>query len=174
MFSHSIASDTESFTQPVLYSRYLYFCFLCWGRPWKWDDTSQGLILLINMKFNWSESLEVKNAILILKSTLVSCATELPKTKEEFEERLIFKSFFLKSMNAFAPIFYVAFFKGRCVCVSFTTSLLTHFSPVGLSSSSSDFVPLSHRFAGRPGDYVYVFGDYRMEEVIHLFVTVLL
>uniref|UniRef100_A0A3P9LR54 Anoctamin n=1 Tax=Oryzias latipes TaxID=8090 RepID=A0A3P9LR54_ORYLA len=35
-------------------------------------------------------------------------------------------------MNAFAPIFYVAFFKGR--------------------------------FAGRPGDYVYVFGDYRMEE----------
>ncbi|XP_029135093.2 anoctamin-2 [Labrus bergylta] len=57
---------------------------------------------------------------------------ELPKTKEEFQERLIFKSFFLKSMNAFAPIFYVAFFKGR--------------------------------FAGRPGDYVYVFGDYRMEE----------
>nr|XP_019934356.1 PREDICTED: anoctamin-1-like [Paralichthys olivaceus] len=57
---------------------------------------------------------------------------ELPKTKEEFEERLIFKSFFLKSMNAFAPIFYVAFFKGR--------------------------------FAGRPGDYVYVFGHYRMEE----------
>ncbi|KAM9853893.1 anoctamin-1 [Aulostomus maculatus] len=57
---------------------------------------------------------------------------ELPKTKKEFEEKLIFKSFFLKSMNAFAPIFYVAFFKGR--------------------------------FAGRPGDYVYVFGDYRMEE----------
>ncbi|XP_053176006.1 anoctamin-1 [Scomber japonicus] len=57
---------------------------------------------------------------------------ELPKTTEEFEERLIFKSFFLKSMNAFAPIFYVAFFKGR--------------------------------FGGRPGDYVYVFGDYRMEE----------
>lgn len=42
-------------------------------------------------------------------------ATELPKTEEEFEERLIFKSFFLKSMNAFAPIFYVAFFKGRLV-----------------------------------------------------------
>ncbi|XP_068170158.1 anoctamin-2 isoform X2 [Antennarius striatus] len=57
---------------------------------------------------------------------------ELPKTKEEFEEKLIFKSFFLKSMNAFAPIFYVAFFKGK--------------------------------FAGRPGDYFYVFGDYRMEE----------
>uniref|UniRef100_A0A3Q1C516 Anoctamin n=1 Tax=Amphiprion ocellaris TaxID=80972 RepID=A0A3Q1C516_AMPOC len=57
---------------------------------------------------------------------------ELPKTKEEFQERLIFKSFFLKSMNAFAPIFYVAFFKGR--------------------------------FAGRPGDYVYLFGNYRMEE----------
>ncbi|XP_041650613.1 anoctamin-1 [Cheilinus undulatus] len=57
---------------------------------------------------------------------------ELPKTKEEFEEKLIFKSFFLKSMNAFAPIFYVAFFKGR--------------------------------FVGRPGDYIYIFGDYRMEE----------
>ncbi|XP_013858967.1 anoctamin-2 [Austrofundulus limnaeus] len=57
---------------------------------------------------------------------------ELPKTEEEFEERLIFKSFFLKSMNAFAPCFYVAFFKGR--------------------------------FSGRPGDYVYIFGDYRMEE----------
>lgn len=107
--------------------------------------------------------------------TLVSRPTELPKTKEEFEERLIFKSFFLKSMNAFAPIFYVAFFKGRCVCVSFTTSLQTHFSPVVPSSSYSDFVPFSHRFAGRPGDYVYVFGDYRMEEVIiNLFVTVFL
>ncbi|KAM4618259.1 anoctamin-1 [Polymixia lowei] len=57
---------------------------------------------------------------------------ELPKTEAEFGERLIFKSFFLKSMNAFAPIFYVAFFKGR--------------------------------FSGRPGDYVYIFGDYRMEE----------
>ncbi|CAL9695334.1 unnamed protein product [Knipowitschia caucasica] len=57
---------------------------------------------------------------------------EIPRTKEEFEERIIFKSFFLKSMNAFAPIFYVAFFKGR--------------------------------FSGRPGDYVYAFGDYRMEE----------
>ncbi|KAM9376072.1 anoctamin-1 [Pholidichthys leucotaenia] len=57
---------------------------------------------------------------------------ELPKTKEEFEEKLIFKSFFLKSMNAFAPIFYVAFFKGR--------------------------------FAGRPGDYIYIFRNYRMEE----------
>ncbi|KAF7670334.1 hypothetical protein LDENG_00018720, partial [Lucifuga dentata] len=57
---------------------------------------------------------------------------ELPKTTAEFEERLIFKCFFLKSMNSFAPIFYVAFFKGR--------------------------------FSGRPGDYVYIFGDYRMEE----------
>ncbi|KAM3869676.1 anoctamin-1-like [Diretmus argenteus] len=57
---------------------------------------------------------------------------ELPKTEAEFGERLIFKSFFLKSMNAFAPIFYVAFFKGR--------------------------------FSGRPGDYVYIFGNYRMEE----------
>ncbi|XP_010783153.1 anoctamin-1 [Notothenia coriiceps] len=75
--------------------------------------------------------------VLVLEEVYGSIAVwltelELPKTKEEFEEKLIFKSFFLKSMNAFAPIFYVAFFKGR--------------------------------FAGRPGDYVYVFGDYRMEE----------
>uniref|UniRef100_A0A3P8WNP6 Anoctamin n=1 Tax=Cynoglossus semilaevis TaxID=244447 RepID=A0A3P8WNP6_CYNSE len=47
-------------------------------------------------------------------------------------ERLILKAFLLKFMNAYAPIFYVAFFKGR--------------------------------FAGRPGNYVYVFNNYRMEE----------
>ncbi|XP_056312131.1 anoctamin-2b [Danio aesculapii] len=57
---------------------------------------------------------------------------EIPKTETNFEERLILKAFVLKFMNAYAPIFYVAFFKGR--------------------------------FAGRPGDYVYVFHDYRMEE----------
>ncbi|KAK1784998.1 hypothetical protein P4O66_018436, partial [Electrophorus voltai] len=57
---------------------------------------------------------------------------EIPKTEAAFEEHLILKAFLLKSMNAFAPVFYVAFFKGR--------------------------------FAGRPGDYVYVFGDFRMEE----------
>ncbi|XP_061107436.1 anoctamin-2-like [Conger conger] len=57
---------------------------------------------------------------------------EIPKTEKDFEERLILKAFLLKFMNAYAPIFYVAFFKGR--------------------------------FAGRPGDYVYVFNDYRMEE----------
>ncbi|XP_058273733.1 anoctamin-2b isoform X2 [Hemibagrus wyckioides] len=57
---------------------------------------------------------------------------EIPKTETGFEERLILKAFLLKFMNAYAPIFYVAFFKGR--------------------------------FAGRPGDYVYVFTRYRMEE----------
>ncbi|KAK5895910.1 hypothetical protein CgunFtcFv8_009564 [Champsocephalus gunnari] len=57
---------------------------------------------------------------------------EIPKTETHFEERLILKAFLLKFMNAYAPIFYVAFFKGR--------------------------------FAGRPGNYVYVFNDYRMEE----------
>ncbi|KAG5274075.1 hypothetical protein AALO_G00158890 [Alosa alosa] len=57
---------------------------------------------------------------------------EIPKTEAAFEEHLILKAFLLKSMNAFAPVFYVAFFKGR--------------------------------FAGRPGDYVYVFKDFRMEE----------
>ncbi|CAJ1054264.1 anoctamin-2b isoform X2 [Xyrichtys novacula] len=57
---------------------------------------------------------------------------EIPKTETNFEERLILKAFLLKFMNAYAPIFYVAFFKGR--------------------------------FAGRPGNYVYVFNGYRMEE----------
>ncbi|XP_036978024.1 anoctamin-2b isoform X1 [Acanthopagrus latus] len=57
---------------------------------------------------------------------------EIPKTETNFEERLILKAFLLKFMNAYAPIFYVAFFKGR--------------------------------FAGRPGNYVYVFNDFRMEE----------
>ncbi|XP_074481457.1 anoctamin-2b isoform X1 [Sebastes fasciatus] len=57
---------------------------------------------------------------------------EIPKTETHFEERLILKAFLLKFMNAYAPIFYVAFFKGR--------------------------------FAGRPGNYVYVFNDFRMEE----------
>ncbi|XP_030646282.1 anoctamin-1 [Chanos chanos] len=57
---------------------------------------------------------------------------EIPKTEAAFEEHLILKAFLLKSMNSFAPVFYVAFFKGR--------------------------------FAGRPGDYVYVFKDFRMEE----------
>ncbi|XP_045567855.1 anoctamin-2-like, partial [Salmo salar] len=57
---------------------------------------------------------------------------EIPRTESSFEQHLILKVFLLKFMNAYAPIFYVAFFKGR--------------------------------FAGRPGDYVYVFNDYRMEE----------
>lgn len=99
-------------------------------------------------------------------SKRVSCLlclfqTELPKTTEEFEERLIVKSFFLKSMNAFAPIFYVAFFKGRCVHVFYLvfTSAQLLFHPLSLLPS------LLSRFAGRPGDYFYVFGDYRMEEV---------
>lgn len=43
-----------------------------------------------------------------------------------------------------------------------------------LKSYSANLVLSSYRFAGRPGDYVYVFGDYRMEEVgIALHVAVL-
>ncbi|CAH2325854.1 anoctamin-1 isoform X1 [Pelobates cultripes] len=57
---------------------------------------------------------------------------EVPKTDKTFEERLIFKAFLLKFVNAYTPIFYVAFFKGR--------------------------------FTGRPGDYVYIFQSFRMEE----------
>ncbi|KAM9578254.1 anoctamin-2 isoform 3-T3 [Guaruba guarouba] len=40
---------------------------------------------------------------------------EVPKTEKNFEERLILKAFLLKFVNSYAPIFYVAFFKGRFV-----------------------------------------------------------
>ncbi|XP_044278201.1 anoctamin-2 [Varanus komodoensis] len=40
---------------------------------------------------------------------------EIPKTEKAFEERLIMKAFLLKFVNSYAPIFYVAFFKGRFV-----------------------------------------------------------
>uniref|UniRef100_A0A8C5NEJ9 Anoctamin n=1 Tax=Gouania willdenowi TaxID=441366 RepID=A0A8C5NEJ9_GOUWI len=38
---------------------------------------------------------------------------EAPKTEKSFEERLIFKTFILKFFNAFTPIIYIAFFRGR-------------------------------------------------------------
>ncbi|XP_048825618.1 anoctamin-1-like isoform X2 [Brienomyrus brachyistius] len=60
---------------------------------------------------------------------------EVPKTDKSFEERLIFKTFILKFVNAFTPIIYIAFFRGRLV--------------------------------GRPGNYLYVFKSYRMEECTH-------
>lgn len=43
--------------------------------------------------------------------------TEVPKTDKSFEERLIFKTFVLKFVNAFTPIIYIAFFRGRLVFV---------------------------------------------------------
>ncbi|XP_034723614.1 anoctamin-1a isoform X3 [Etheostoma cragini] len=60
---------------------------------------------------------------------------EVPKTDKSFEDRLIFKTFILKFVNAFTPIVYLAFFRGRLV--------------------------------GRPGNYLYVIGSYRMEECAH-------
>ncbi|XP_051558383.1 anoctamin-1a isoform X2 [Myxocyprinus asiaticus] len=60
---------------------------------------------------------------------------EVPKTDKSFEERLIFKTFILKFANAFTPIVYLAFFRGRLI--------------------------------GRPGNYIYVLGSYRMEECAH-------
>ncbi|XP_062868559.1 anoctamin-1a [Trichomycterus rosablanca] len=60
---------------------------------------------------------------------------EVPKTDKSFEERLIFKTFVLKFANAFTPIVYLAFFRGRLI--------------------------------GRPGNYLYVIGSYRMEECAH-------
>ncbi|XP_053283354.1 anoctamin-1 isoform X1 [Pleuronectes platessa] len=40
---------------------------------------------------------------------------EVPKSDKSFEERLIFKTFILKFFNAFTPIIYIAFFRGRLV-----------------------------------------------------------
>ncbi|KAJ8272334.1 hypothetical protein COCON_G00111930 [Conger conger] len=40
---------------------------------------------------------------------------EVPKTDKDFEEKLIFKTFILKFVNAFTPIIYIAFFRGRLV-----------------------------------------------------------
>ncbi|CAL8244558.1 unnamed protein product [Lota lota] len=40
---------------------------------------------------------------------------EVPKTEKSFEDRLIFKTFILKFVNAFTPIVYLAFFRGRLV-----------------------------------------------------------
>ncbi|KAK0153410.1 Anoctamin-1 [Merluccius polli] len=40
---------------------------------------------------------------------------EVPKTDKSFEQRLIFKTFILKFVNAFTPIIYIAFFRGRLV-----------------------------------------------------------
>ncbi|XP_035251016.1 anoctamin-1-like isoform X2 [Anguilla anguilla] len=40
---------------------------------------------------------------------------EVPKTDRSFEERLIFKTFILKFVNAFTPIMYIAFIRGRLV-----------------------------------------------------------
>uniref|UniRef100_A0A8C5C6W6 Anoctamin n=1 Tax=Gadus morhua TaxID=8049 RepID=A0A8C5C6W6_GADMO len=40
---------------------------------------------------------------------------EVPKTDKSFEDRLIFKTFILKFVNAFTPIVYLAFFRGRLV-----------------------------------------------------------
>ncbi|XP_077419906.1 anoctamin-1a isoform X2 [Vanacampus margaritifer] len=40
---------------------------------------------------------------------------EVPKTGKSFDERLIFKTFILKFVNAFTPLVYLAFFRGRLV-----------------------------------------------------------
>lgn len=45
----------------------------------------------------------------------ISSFLEVPKTDKSFEERLIFKTFILKFVNAFSPIIYIAFFRGRLV-----------------------------------------------------------
>ncbi|KAK7912814.1 hypothetical protein WMY93_013025 [Mugilogobius chulae] len=65
---------------------------------------------------------------------------EVPKTDKSFEERLIFKTFVLKFVNAFTPIVYLAFFRGST---------------------------LPNVLVGRPGAYLYVVGSYRMEECAH-------
>ncbi|KAK2101479.1 hypothetical protein P7K49_019145 [Saguinus oedipus] len=50
-----------------------------------------------------------------LEGVVLCDLEEVPKTEQSFEERLILKAFLLKFVNAYSPIFYVAFFKGRFV-----------------------------------------------------------
>uniref|UniRef100_A0A6Q2ZG19 Anoctamin n=1 Tax=Esox lucius TaxID=8010 RepID=A0A6Q2ZG19_ESOLU len=50
---------------------------------------------------------------------------EIPKTDKSFEERLIFKTFVLKFVNAFTPIVYLAFFRGRLDLFYFPDDLFT-------------------------------------------------
>lgn len=59
-----------------------------------------------------------KTFSLLQKAVVTVCAVvfyspEVPKTDKSFEERLIFKTFILKFANAFTPIVYLAFFRGR-------------------------------------------------------------
>ncbi|OXB73602.1 UNVERIFIED_CONTAM: hypothetical protein H355_002055 [Colinus virginianus] len=83
------------------------------------------------LKYYFTTTLESGSTTLSAKEISIF-EHEVPKTDKNFEERLIFKAFLLKFVNAYTPIFYVAFFKGR--------------------------------FVGRPGDYVYIFHSFRMEE----------
>lgn len=55
----------------------------------------------------------IQNISVQIPDNFIIVSTEIPKTETNFEERLILKAFLLKFMNAYAPIFYVAFFKGR-------------------------------------------------------------
>lgn len=64
-----------------------------------------------NTILNWPSDLTQQPMSLIYSDLI--CFSEIPKTETNFEERLILKAFLLKFMNAYAPIFYVAFFKGR-------------------------------------------------------------
>ncbi|MGH0133625.1 UNVERIFIED_CONTAM: hypothetical protein FKN15_075994 [Acipenser sinensis] len=110
---------------------------------------------------------------------------EIPKTEKSFEERLIVKSFLLKFMNAYAPIFYVAFFKGRFIgrpgdyVYVFDNYRLEECAPggclmelciqlsiimLGKQLIQNNLFEIGIPFIGRPGDYVYVFDNYRLEE----------
>ncbi|XP_056268841.1 anoctamin-1a isoform X2 [Pseudoliparis swirei] len=73
--------------------------------------------------------------IIIMDEIYGAIARWLNTLDKSYEERLIFKTFVLKFVNAFTPIVYLAFFRGRLV--------------------------------GRPGNYLYVVGSYRMEECAH-------
>lgn len=102
-----------------------------------------------------NESYNNNNLLLIL---------EVPKTDKSFEERLIFKTFILKFVNAFSPIIYIAFFRGRLVQHSFQLHSAALITSAWFSKGSFGvFSPGS--FVGRPGSYLYVFESYRMEEV---------
>ena len=45
----------------------------------------------------------------------VACSLELHRTQTEHEDSLIAKTYIFQFVNFYSSLFYIAFFKGRCV-----------------------------------------------------------
>lgn len=73
-----------------------------------------GSLLWVRLVIDWNTfSLPALLQNMFTELAVVFNLSEVPKTDKSFEERLIFKTFVLKFANAFTPIVYLAFFRGR-------------------------------------------------------------